>query len=305
VTSPSHQGSLARASALILFTFVVTGFGAGDARAQTVDATDCAPPGTAAVIIPEKDVFDPPIVGWGEPRISLAYVRANASYSRFLSPANQTGFAAGIVSAGGIFGFWGQRYGCDSFQFSLTGGVFSQFNLDTPSQELINSDFMIGGQLTHRRDRRSLRVRFYHLSSHLGDEFLLSNPTVDRFDFGFQAIDALFSVDFDPVRLYGGAGARFYAPRSLAPRSLRAGLEMRQDLPFNPRLHGIGGIDLAGYQAADWRPAINAGAGLEWSAPSGSRRVRLLLLLSDGQAYGQFFEQDTVRQIGLQFQAEY
>jgi len=57
---------------------------------------------------------------------------------------------------------------------SLFGAVFAQFNLDTPSFDLLNADYLVGPELTLRHGRWSGRVRFYHQSSHLGDEFLLN-----------------------------------------------------------------------------------------------------------------------------------
>jgi len=48
---------------------------------------------------------------------------------------------AALVAFGGAFGILGLRQprGCDGFQVSLFGAVFAQFNLDTPSFDLLNA----------------------------------------------------------------------------------------------------------------------------------------------------------------------
>ncbi len=54
-------------------------------------------------------------------------------------------------------------------------GVF-QFDLSAPSSDLINTDYVVGVPLSWRSGGWSTRVRLYHQSSHLGDEFLLGRP---------------------------------------------------------------------------------------------------------------------------------
>ena len=56
----------------------------------------------------------------------------------------------------------------------LVGNVYAQFDLNRPSYDLINADYLIGLPLTFRFDRFSGRARLYHQSSHLGDEFVLA-----------------------------------------------------------------------------------------------------------------------------------
>ncbi len=89
---------------------------------------------------------------------------------------------------------------------SLLGGVFSQYNLDTPSDDLINADYLVGPMLTLRRGRVSARLRLYHQSSHLGDEFILNKPGVDRINLSFEPFDGLVALTGRWWRLYVGGG---------------------------------------------------------------------------------------------------
>ena len=223
-----------------------------------------------------------------------------------ISGGTRSPFSAGVVSAGGVFGFWARRRDCGGAQVSLLGGVFSQFDLDAPSQGLVNSDFVIGLQVTYRRDRVSTRLRGYHLSSHLGDEFLLRNPSVERLDFGFQTLDGLVSLDEEWWRIYAGGGVRFFNHADLSPGVLRGGVEVGTHAQSGKRPHPVGAVDLSMLQAADWRPEISGAGGVEWSGLSNARRLRVLFVLFHGPApYGQFFDQQTLRQAGLQLQFEF
>ena len=106
-----------------------------------------------------------------------------------------------IVSAvgfGGTLGLWGlrQKKNCNGFQINIFGAVFSQFNLDAPSTDLINSDFQFGVPFTFRHGPLSARLRVFHQSSHVGDEFLLNNPDFKRVNLTFEMVEAMLSDPF-------------------------------------------------------------------------------------------------------------
>ncbi len=78
------------------------------------------------------------------------------------------------------------------WEISIAAGVFSQFNMGTRSNDLINTDFTIGFPFAYRTGPGSLRLKLYHQSSHLGDEFILNtNPT--RVNLSFEALELLAS----------------------------------------------------------------------------------------------------------------
>lgn len=99
------------------------------------------------------------------------------------SRSNGTYANVGAVALGETFGFYSKRNGCNGWQVGLLTGVFSQFNMDAPSTELINTDFVVGVPMTWRSGNWSTRLRYYHQSSHVGDEFLLGRPGFNRLNF--------------------------------------------------------------------------------------------------------------------------
>jgi hypothetical protein len=291
---------------MLLATFI----GGSSASAGQAELADCrsgaAPvPTPVDIVLPDEDPFAPPIAGAGEPRISLGAVPTHVPGTAAASGGQPRDFTAGVVSGGAVFGLWARERHCDKVQVSLMGGVSSQFIMDDPSQTLMNSDFLIGGQVTHRRGPVSARLRVYHQSSHLGDEFLLRNPRVTRVNFAFQAVDGLFSFDRHVWRVYAGGGARFFTHADLSPGVLRAGVEAGQRPSRGRRPRLVGALDVTAHQALDWRRATSGAGGLEWSGSSNARRLRALVVVFSGPtSWGQFYA-DEMRHAGAQFQFEF
>jgi hypothetical protein len=55
--------------------------------------------------------------------------------------------------------------------------------MNAPSTDLINTDYVVGIPLSWRSSLFSTRVRLYHQSTHLGDEFVPHNPGVNRVNY--------------------------------------------------------------------------------------------------------------------------
>ena len=77
------------------------------------------------------------------------------------------------------------------FQISISGSVFAQFDLDVNSYDLLNADYIVGIPITMRTGAFSARLRLYHQSSHLGDEFLLreEDPTFVRENISYESAE--------------------------------------------------------------------------------------------------------------------
>jgi hypothetical protein len=76
-----------------------------------------------------------------------------------------------------------------------------------PSAPLVSTDYRFGIPLTYGFGRWQFKLAFYHVSSHLGDEFMQLNPSFVRINYTRDS--GVFGVGFFPVhdvRLYGEAG---------------------------------------------------------------------------------------------------
>lgn len=92
-------------------------------------------------------------------------------------------------------------------QIEIEGAVWAVFDPCTESAPLINADYYVGFPLTYAIDRWQFRLRPFHISSHIGDEFLLNHPGFDRRNASNEYIDFFISHDLTPeLRFYGGIG---------------------------------------------------------------------------------------------------
>ncbi len=201
------------------------------------------------------------------------------------------------VGYGGHFGLYkffnNQRQ--EEWQISFTAALFAQFNLDQPSDDLVNADYTFGFSLTHRQEAVSARFRIYHQSSHLGDEVLLNHSLpVERVDINYEALEALVSYDWNErCRFYGGGEyiVRQSEDAKIEPGMIRAGTEYRGSDLRDWSVRFIGGLDLAAHQELGWSVDKSFKVGLELGGrePAG-RNLRVMLVLYDGHMpYGQFF----------------
>jgi len=56
-----------------------------------------------------------------------------------------------------------------AWEVAIAAGLFSQFNMASATNDLIDADYRIGLPLTYRRGAFASRFQLYHQSSHLGD----------------------------------------------------------------------------------------------------------------------------------------
>lgn len=243
---------------------------------------------------PSDDVFRPLIADPKQPQFFATWQVARARTDR-------TSSNIGAVALGENFGFYTKRQGCDGWQVSLLTGIFSQFNMDTASTELINTDFVVGVPVTWRTGNWSTRIRYYHQSSHVGDEFLLGRPGFNRLNLSFEEIEAILSYDYRWARVYAGGGVLVHRePVTLDRNRVQWGFEVRGPALASKPGKLFDGLIVTPVLAADfktfeelhWVVNANVVAGMEWSRPESHRRFRIMLNYYHGfNPYGQFFAQ--------------
>jgi len=276
------------------------------AEAQTVGAPRCGAgvheaEAEGMVLFPQDQIFCPVLADPKEPRSFVSVLRGTF---RSLDNPSGRGTSIGSVGLGDSFGLvrWGGPSPGEGVQLDVVGSIFAQFDLGTESKDLINAAYIVGLPLTFRRSGFSTRIRLYHQSSHLGDEYLLRSEDIKRENLSFESVDVLLSQEIGPLRVYAG-GERVFRrePETVAAKLFHGGVELRTGRA-GP-LQMVGGVDLKTTERHDWSPAISGRVGLEWvrSGPGGhpGRLVTLMLEMYQGPSpYGQFF-QDDISYVGV------
>jgi hypothetical protein len=278
---------------------LLLGFGASlsvPAVAQSNALTQCstvvpANEQNGFVPLPQGDVFCGLIA---DPKRPHSF----ASYHRGTSPTLDTDVAA--VGVGENFGLFRWR----GLQLGLEAGIFSQFDLRTPSYDLVNADYIIGLPVTFRYLGFSARMRVYHQSSHLGDEYLLRGPEVreERENLSFESLELILSQEISLLRLYGGGEYLFNRnPEDLEKTLVHGGVEIRPEAQLF-RFGSLGstrfiaGLDVKSSEEQDWKVGWSARGGLEVGRADISttaRRWSLMIEYYDGPSpYGQFYQEN-------------
>lgn len=242
-------------------------------------------------LLPSGDVFAALLADPKQPQFFGAYLFVSSSDSSARLASVGMGESIGLVR--GRSGGW---------QLGLATGVFSQFEMRAPAYNLINTDFIVGVPLTVRIGRWAARLRLYHQSSHLGDEYLLTtNPA--RENLSFEAIELLLAVEFGRWRAYaGGENLVRRDPSALKPGVAHAGAEYRGTAALARigrlgagRLVAAADVKLA--EQRKWRLAVSLRAGIEFGplreGRGSGRRWSAQVHVFDGPApYGQFYGTD-------------
>ncbi|HDP89897.1 MAG TPA: DUF1207 domain-containing protein [Thioalkalivibrio sp.] len=237
------------------------------------------------VPLPAGDLFSPLVADPKQPQFFVAL-------RRYRTPVED--LTIGAVGYGENFGIYrqqGSRPG-DGLQVGIAGALFAQFDMTAPSTDLVNADYTIGIPVSYRKGPLSARLRLYHQSSHLGDEFLL-RVEPERVNLSYESLELLVSRDWARWRAYGGGEVLLRRePSDLERAGLHGGAEYRSQTIITGLGRLVGGVDVKSWQQNDWSPDVSFQAGVEFGRPDpGGRRFRVMLEAYDGHApHGQFYE---------------
>lgn len=118
------------------------------------------------------------------------------------------------------------------WQLDIEGGAIVRLNLDE-ERDLDASDFRFGVPLTYTEDGKvHYKFGYYHLSSHLGDEFIARAGTNDRINYVRDAI--IFGTSYNAnecLRVYGEIAYAFFTAGGAEPWEIQFGAEYSKPGP--------------------------------------------------------------------------
>ena len=285
---PRRAGTAGAAATLLVAALLAAASGAAG---QTSIPADVGSP-SDSVAFP----FPRPLASPLEPRTRLAPVHvARADRRRWV----------GLVDLGDAFPFWIARPAGDGapgprLAASLAGGVFSRFDLEGNGNEFVEAHFRVGARLRAELGGVEARAELYHVSSHLGDEFLLrtGREPISTSREGFELL--VGGRPAGSLRLYGGPGLLLRSTEDLDPASLRLGVEWLPDgggKGTRPYASG----ELFAWQELGWKPILAAEAGLAF----GDGRYRAGLIGGAGPSRAEQFLREDETLWGLSVSARF
>ncbi|AQG82596.1 DUF1207 domain-containing protein [Spirosoma montaniterrae] len=159
-------------------------------------------------------------------------------------------------------------------------------------RQIMNNDYKVSIIYNVRRGMHNWRFRVYHLSAHLGDDFIYRNritaPSPNPVN--YEVLDATYSRMVGDWRVYGGLGIGLRKREERERLSAQIGTFYRKTSERAARL--VGGVDVKFWQQTDFRPGIHGGIGVE----VGRTQNNITFLLegySGFRPYSQFEQQQT------------
>ncbi|WP_194847324.1 DUF1207 domain-containing protein [Candidatus Neptunochlamydia vexilliferae] len=194
-----------------------------------------------------------------------------------------------------------------AMQIGIQAGVWSVFKMGVHHDngeisELFNTDYLVGFPLTYAANKWAFRLRVYHISSHLGDEFIVHHPEVKRVNPSMEALDLFVSWQVNKaLRVYVGPGWVWHSDSTYPikpPLYVEWGGEVRLlgQKFFYHRLYGTAflAVYLRNWQVNGWNLDGTYMAGYEVSKLEGvGRKIRLFVNYHRGYSVGQFFKDRT------------
>jgi len=169
------------------------------------------------------------------------------------------------------------------FEMDVEGAAMVRLDLEE-EVDVRSTDFRVGVPFTWGNERHQWKFAYYHISSHLGDEFLIKN---EGFPLFFQVRDALvlgYSYYLtDSVRLYGEAGWAFKSHAS-EPWEFQFGLDCAPRIRTGLRGAPFFAINGLLRQEVDFGGGLNVQTGWAWRSDVNAHLLRFGLQYYNGNS---------------------
>ena len=226
--------------------------------ATSVRSTEC----WTWQVLPQGLMYKSYLAGPKEPRIASQWVK-DKTYGWIWD-----------ITLGGRVGIL-RKGTCDplnpqGWQVDIEGAAFPRLNMEHEN-DLVACDYRFGIPFTHAVGRHHYKIAYYHLSSHLGDEWMLQHPGIQRINYSRDAV--VFGYSFYPrpaFRLYGEVGCALGRGELTDLWEFQFGAEYSPPQPTG--FHPVPFMAINGYlrQEFDYGGSVTVQSGLQWRGATGN-----------------------------------
>ena len=179
------------------------------------------------------------------------------------------------------------------WQLDVEAGAFPRLD---DNRNLVECDFRAGIPLTTRQGPWEQKIGYVHTCSHIGDLYLLGNPTFQRIDYTRDAVVWGLALYATPdVRLYTETSAAFHTNGAAEPWEFQFGAEFSPAGPTGPCGAPFFAVNGHLRQVNDFGGNVTAQTGWQWRGTSGHLlRIGVQYfngMSEQGQFYNRFEEQ--------------
>lgn len=225
-------------------------------------------------VLPSGLLFRSYLAGEKESRISATWMK---------NPQKQTVWETTLGGRVGLL-----RYGTlgavcpQGWQLDIEGAALPRILPGEPSSPLEACDYRFGILSTWAFDRWHIKSGYYHLSAHVGDEYLLSNPLFTRLNYVRDSTILGVTYDLtDAWQTYAEFGYAFNAEDGAEPLEFQYGLQYS---PLDSSLRGAPFAAINGHtrQDFDYITSVNLQAGWQWRGAESQHLWRMGLQYYSG-----------------------
>lgn len=189
------------------------------------------------------------------------------------------------------------------WQWDLEGAVITRLDL-LHAEDVESADYRFGTEITYANGPWAMKFGYFHISSHVGDEYLIRNPGFERINYVTESwIIGGSYRPVDSVRLYGEFANAFRASGGARRYQFQTGAEYTP-APKLPRgLAPFAAVNLNFRQAVDYDVSTTAQLGWSYVGAESDRRLRFGLQVGDGPTsqFSFFRRRETYAGFGVWF----
>lgn len=239
-------------------------------------------------LLPTGLMYKSYLAGNREPRLGSQWVHERDQ--GWLWDATLGG-RVGLLRYGTENDFWPQGW-----QLDVEGAAFPRLN---DRRDVVSNDYRIGAPITTRQGPWEAKFGYYHLCSHIGDEYLEQHPGFPRINYVRDSVVLGMAVYVGPTtRLYYEVGYAFYVDGGAKPWEFQFGADFSPPEPTGA--WGAPFLALNGHlrQENDFGGNMTVQSGWQWRGRTG-HLCRLGMQYFNGMSEQcQFFDRSE-EQIGM------
>lgn len=150
---------------------------------------------TVTIIDPAEEKFLPELNSFFPTMLAQPHILGYSVGYRSYDKVFKSSIPVSIGDQFSLLQITSQSYGC--LYLGIEACVWAIFDARAKSLSLINADYFVALPFTYMNDEFSARLRVFHESSHLGDEFLIENPQILRKNPSMEVLD--LSLAYEPL----------------------------------------------------------------------------------------------------------
>ena len=174
-----------------------------------------------------------------------------------------------------------------AIDIGMEGGAITQFKWtisdDYLQTDYTSTDFIIGMPVVYKTENLLLRIRIYHLSSHMGDDYIFrdSISSYYRNNNTYEQLDLTASYLYKNFRFILGVGTVLTSSAPRKPLVFTSGMEYLTSLNKRESVKFCAGFYADSKQDDNYIPGINIGLGMKFGGPD-RRGAKILFTYFNG-----------------------